>query len=210
MNPTRRSFLKRVVMATLAMRFFLVSICSTTARNRSGVSGAESSSAFDGVSRKCLNDGSAANFRLSIRNRQLGSAVLVSVKNINAPAALDDSAANRMLAEYRGVRSDPRSPVSLCASQSGSSSAAGHLHDRPRLAGNLSAVPGSSRYEQRSANLHGHLQRAGSAGFEEVSSNRRPLQAHSRIVKRPIRNAFLRPKVRLAPGRDSSPPGQDG
>jgi hypothetical protein len=97
MNPTRRSFLKRVVMATIATKFSSLAFTQQQPENRPAATDAESPSVFDGVAPQTFERWIGGNFRLSLRNRQLGSAVLVSVKNINAPAALDDSAAGRMV-----------------------------------------------------------------------------------------------------------------
>jgi hypothetical protein len=97
MNPTRRSFLKRVAIATIAARFSSLVFAQQQLENRSVVADADSPSVFDGVSPQTFERWIGGNFRLSLRNRQLGSAVLVSVKNINAPAALDDSTASRMV-----------------------------------------------------------------------------------------------------------------
>lgn len=97
MNPTRRSFLQRVVVTTFAMRFSSLVFAQQQLENRSVAVDAESPSVFDGVSPQTFERWIGGNFRLSLRDRQLGSAVLVSVKSINTPAALDDSTASRMV-----------------------------------------------------------------------------------------------------------------
>jgi hypothetical protein len=97
MNPTRRSFLKRVAIATLATRFSSLVFAQQQLENRSVVTDTENPSVFDGVSPQTFERWIGGNFRLSLRNRQLGAAVLVSVKNINAPPTLDDSAVSRMV-----------------------------------------------------------------------------------------------------------------
>lgn len=97
MNPTRRSFLKRVVIATIATRISPLVFAQQQLENRSAVADAESPSVFDGVSPQTFERWIGGNFRLSLRNRQLGSAVLIAVKSINAPATLDDAATGRMV-----------------------------------------------------------------------------------------------------------------
>ena len=95
MNPTRRSFLQAAVMAALTSKLSLVAFAQERVKNQTEVMDDESLSIFDGVSPETFEQWIGSSFQLSLKGKQVGTLVLMSVKKTNSTEGLNTAKAAR-------------------------------------------------------------------------------------------------------------------
>jgi hypothetical protein len=107
MTPTRRFFLKGSLTAALASKLFPIAFAQQLFESQVRASDTENSPAFDGVSRQDFERWIGSSFRLSLNNKQLGSMVLVAVKEIDNAGVVDNITASHMVGRVPRYLSGP-------------------------------------------------------------------------------------------------------
>ncbi len=107
MNPTRRSFLHQAALAALTTILPSPTFAQKRFETPTEVMSDESLSIFEAVSAETFKQWIGSAFRMSHNGKQVGTVVLVSVKDIPSPEALSSARASRMVGAIPASSSGP-------------------------------------------------------------------------------------------------------